>query len=167
MNARLMRPAARAIVVAGLAACVAPAIGADAPVPPQLPAAKPATPAPAKPAVAPAPRDERRVIVAPEPAPEPATPPAKSSNSAASGGVVQWHGEPSADEQLPPANTAANETRIEQKRQANRIVEVVVTPAGSTHSYIMLNQEGQRPRAFGDIGGPSLSLPQFLRIPVK
>jgi hypothetical protein len=78
---------------------------------------------------------------------------------------VQWHGEPAADEQLPPA--ASNEVRIEQKRQANRIVEVIVTPAGSTHSYFMLNQEGQRPRTFQDIGGSGLSLPQFLRIPVK
>ena len=80
---------------------------------------------------------------------------------------MQWHGEPSPDEQLPPAGPALNETRIEQKRQANRIVEVIVTPAGSTHSYVMLNQEGQRPRTFQDIGGAGLSLPQFLRIPVK
>ena len=167
MISRLIRPAARAIVVAGVATCVAPAFGADAPVPPQLPA-KPTAPPSAKPAEAPAGSGERRVIVAPqlapEPAPELASQPARPANS---GGVVQWHGEPSPDEQLPPASAAPNETRIEQKRQANRIVEVIVTPAGSTHSYIMLNQEGQRPRAFGDIGGPSLSLPQFLRIPVK
>lgn len=165
MISRLMRLAARVIVVTGVTACVAPAFGADPPAPPQLPSATPAVPSPAKPVAAPAAR-ERRVIVAPEPAPEPAAP-AAPAKPATSGGVVQWHGEPSADEQLPPASGAPNETRIEQRRQANRIVEVIVTPAGSTHSYIMLNQEGQRPRSFADIGGPSLSLPQFLRIPVK
>ena len=164
MISRVIRPAARAIVVAGVATCAAPAFGADAPAPPQRPSAKPAAAPAARPVAPPAASGERRVIVAPEPAPEPAPPPPRPAKS---GGVVQWHGEPAADEQLPPASGAPNETRIEQKRQANRIVEVIVTPAGSTHSYIMLNQEGQRPRSFGDIGGPSLSLPQFLRIPVK
>ena len=159
MMVRLLRPVVRASLAAAVAAFVAPAFGADAPAPPQLQAAPPAKPAAA------ATSDPRRVIRAPEPAPEPAPPPAKPAS--APGGVVQWHGEPSPDEQLPPAGPVLNETRIEQKRQANRIVEVIVTPAGSTHSYVMLNQEGQRPRTFQDIGGTGLSLPQFLRIPVK
>jgi hypothetical protein len=151
--------AVRALAVAVAAACGAPALGADAPPPPQLPAARDAAPAPA-------PGSQRRVIRAPEaePAPVMAPPPAKPAPDA---NVVPWYGEPSAEEQLPPAGNVSNETRIEQKRQANRIVEVIVTPAGSNHSYIMLNQEGQRPRTFQDIGGSGLSLPQFLRIPVK
>jgi hypothetical protein len=154
---RLIALAVRALAAAGALAWVVPALGADAPAPPQLPSAQ--QPAPA------ASNAPRRVIRAPEPAPEPAAPAARPAASAQ--GVVQWHGEPSADEQLPPAGGASNETRIEQKRQANRIVEVIVTPAGSTHSYVMHNQEGQRPRTFQDIGGTGLSLPQFLRIPVK
>jgi hypothetical protein len=148
-----------ALAVASGVALAAPP--ADPAAPPQLPQARDVrsetrtTPAP-----------PRRVIQAPEQAPASAPPAPAAPTTAPPGGVVQWYGEPSDAEQLPPAATVSPETRIEQKRQANRIVEVIVTPAGSTHSYIMLNQEGQRPRAVQDLSS-GLSLPQFVRIPVK
>lgn len=78
---------------------------------------------------------------------------------------MPWYGEPSEAEQLAPAGTGA-EARVEQRRQGNRIVEVIVTPAGAAHSYVMINQEGQRPRSVQDLGS-GLSLPQFLRIQIK
>jgi hypothetical protein len=154
---QLPRPALRGLAVAVSLGLSGLASGADAPAPPQLPAARDAKPD------VPTPPSRRRVIRAPEPTPE--TPPGPA-RAPATPGVVQWYGEPSDAEQLPPAAEVSAETRIEQKRQANRIVEVIVTPAGSTHSYIMLNQEGQRPRSVQDLGS-GLSLPQFLRIPVK
>jgi hypothetical protein len=165
MSAEQLRFATRV-----LAQCVALALGsgatlaawaADPAAPPQLPAARDVRTETRTTPAAP-----RRVIQAPDPAPASAPPAQPAPATAPPSGVVQWYGEPSDAEQLPPAATVSPETRIEQKRQANRIVEVIVTPAGSTHSYFMLNQEGQRPRTMQDLGS-GLSLPQFVRIPVK
>jgi len=56
----------------------------------------------------------------------------------------------------------SNTTRIEQFRTSNRITEVVVTPAGSTHSYSMMNREGRQPLGTTQMN-PGLSVPNFFR----
>ena len=56
----------------------------------------------------------------------------------------------------------SNTTRIEQFRTSNRITEVVVTPAGSTHSYTMMNREGRQPLGTTQMN-PGLSVPNFFR----
>lgn len=58
---------------------------------------------------------------------------------------------------------AAATPLIEQRRVGNRVVEIIVTPAGSTRSYSILNREGQRPVAPQDLSG-GLSTPRFLRL---
>jgi hypothetical protein len=63
---------------------------------------------------------------------------------------------------LPPARRAAPETKIEQKRSGNRVVEVIVTPAGSTRSYTIVNREGQRPTGVQDLSS-GLSTPRFFK----
>jgi len=71
--------------------------------------------------------------------------------------------EPAPDEQLAPAVRTSPEVRIEQRRRANRVVEVVVTPAGSTTSYVIVNREGARPLSQQELAA-GLSVPRFLRI---
>ena len=56
----------------------------------------------------------------------------------------------------------SNTTRIEQFRTSNRITEVIVTPAGSTHSYSMMNREGKQPLGTTQMN-PGLSVPNFFR----
>ena len=63
---------------------------------------------------------------------------------------------------LPPAKITSPETRIEQRRQGNRVVEIVVTPAGSTRSYVIQNREGMRPLSPDELSA-GLSTPRFLR----
>ncbi|MCU0939182.1 MAG: hypothetical protein MUC86_08540 [Burkholderiaceae bacterium] len=63
---------------------------------------------------------------------------------------------------LPPARITAPETRIEQRRQGNRIVELTVTPAGSTRSYTIVNREGLRPLGADELSA-GLSTPRFLK----
>lgn len=65
-------------------------------------------------------------------------------------------------EELPPAQTVNPQTRIEQRRSGNRIVEVTVTPAGSKHSYTIVNREGQRPATVQDLSA-GLSTPRFFK----
>lgn len=56
----------------------------------------------------------------------------------------------------------SNTTRIEQFRTSNRVTEVVVTPAGTSHSYSMTNREGRQP--FGTTQmSPGLSVPNFFK----
>jgi hypothetical protein len=64
---------------------------------------------------------------------------------------------------LPPARQVAPEARIEQRRQGNRIVEITVTPAGSTRSYTIVSREGQRPLSVQDLGA-GLSTPRFFKL---
>ena len=64
---------------------------------------------------------------------------------------------------LPPARPTSPETRIEQRRQGNRIVELTVTPAGSTRSYTIVNREGQRPLSVQELSA-GLSTPRFFKI---
>jgi len=60
------------------------------------------------------------------------------------------------------SNTGGNTTRIEQYRTSNRVSEVIVTPAGSSRSYSMINREGKQP--FGTTQmTPGLSVPNFFR----
>jgi hypothetical protein len=116
--------------------------------PPPLPAATPAAAAPAKPGssrrtVARLPEAERVKEGVPAPTPAATT-------------------EPGDDELLPPARQAAPETRIEQKRQGNRVVEIIVTPQGSTNSYVIVNREGRPPLTTQELSS-GLSTPRFLR----
>jgi hypothetical protein len=71
--------------------------------------------------------------------------------------------EPAAEEQLPPAVQTSPEARIEQRRRANRVVEVIVTPAGSARSYVIVNREGARPLSQQELAA-GLSVPRFLRL---
>lgn len=71
--------------------------------------------------------------------------------------------EPTAEEQLPPAVQTSPEARIEQRRRANRVVEVIVTPAGSARSYVIVNREGARPLSQQELAA-GLSVPRFLRL---
>jgi hypothetical protein len=118
--------------------------------PPPLPAATPNTPvAPAAKAsssrrtVARLPEADRAKQDAPAPAATAAT-------------------EPPDDQLLPPARHAAPETRIEQIRQGNRIVEIIVTPQGSSTSYVIVNREGRPPLSTQELSS-GLSTPRFLR----
>jgi hypothetical protein len=70
--------------------------------------------------------------------------------------------EPPDSELLPPARQAAPETRIEQKRQGNRVVEIIVTPQGSSSSYVIVNREGRPPLTTQELSS-GLSTPRFLR----
>jgi hypothetical protein len=63
---------------------------------------------------------------------------------------------------LPPARHIAPETRIEQIRQGNRVVEIVVTPQGSSNSYVIVNREGRPPLSTQELSS-GLSTPRFLR----
>jgi hypothetical protein len=67
------------------------------------------------------------------------------------------------EDQLPPARATEPATRIEQRRQGNRVAEIVVTPAGSTRSYVIVNREGQQPLWQHELSG-SLSTPRLFRI---
>jgi hypothetical protein len=71
--------------------------------------------------------------------------------------------EPAPEDQLPPARVISPETKIEQRRRANRVVEVTVTPAGSTSSYVMINREGARTLSQQELSA-GLSVPRFLRL---
>lgn len=53
-------------------------------------------------------------------------------------------------------------TRIEQFRTSNRVSEVVVTPAGSSRSYSMTNNEGRLPLGTTQMN-PGLSVPSFFK----
>ena len=66
------------------------------------------------------------------------------------------------DELLPLARQVAPETRIEQKRQGNRVMEIVVTPQGSANSYVIVNREGRLPLTTQELSS-GLSTPRFLR----
>jgi hypothetical protein len=53
-------------------------------------------------------------------------------------------------------------TRIEQRRVSNRVDEIIVTPAGSTHSYVIMNREGRMPYGTTQMNS-GLSVPMFFR----
>ncbi|GAB4478787.1 MAG: hypothetical protein OHK0044_25920 [Burkholderiaceae bacterium] len=141
MHAPLLR-SSRALLVALLAPVSAVAAGVqplDAP--PPLPAAD-AKDAPSA----------RHVIRLPES--ERTRPPARADEPLS---------EVTPEEQLPPRVQTSPEARIEQRRRANRVVEVIVTPARSTTSYVMVNREGARPLSQQELAA-GLSVPRFLRL---
>lgn len=57
---------------------------------------------------------------------------------------------------------SSNTTRIEQYRTSNRVSEVVVTPAGTSRSYSMTNNEGRQPLGTTQMS-PGLSVPNFFK----
>ncbi len=63
---------------------------------------------------------------------------------------------------LAPTRPTSPQTRIEQRRQGNRIVELTVTPAGSNRSYLIVNREGQRPLSVQELSA-GLSTPRFIK----
>ena len=73
--------------------------------------------------------------------------------------------EPSDAELLPPKHEVHGEARVQQIRKGNRVDEIVVTPAGQTYSYTIMNREAQRP--ISPSGMPSsssaLSIPTFFK----
>lgn len=64
---------------------------------------------------------------------------------------------------LPPARKTTPETRIDQRRVGNRVVEIMVTPAGTTRSYTLQNREGQRPLSVHELSS-GLSVPSFFKL---
>ena len=62
----------------------------------------------------------------------------------------------------PQGALAPRETRIEQRRVGNRVVEVIVTPAGGTRSYSMANQPLRQAQPTQP-SGSGLSTPSFLK----
>jgi len=69
--------------------------------------------------------------------------------------------EPPDEKLLAPAKHVSSETRIEQVRQGNRVKEIIVTPAGTTNSYVILNREGRPPLSTQELSS-GLSTPRFL-----
>ena len=134
-----------------------------APPPPPMPAAtadKPTKPAPtADKATKPAPAKPRRAIEL-----------SPAERQAIDARELQAVKPASIEEALQPTpedakierDDTSNTTRIEQFRTSNRITEVVVTPAGSTHSYSMMNREGRQPLGTTQMN-PGLSVPNFFR----
>ena len=133
-----------------------------APPPPPMPAAtadKATKPAPAKPAPA---KPRRAIELSP------------AERQAIDERELQAVKPASVEEALQPTpagdpdnakierDDTSNTTRIEQFRTSNRITEVVVTPAGSTHSYTMMNREGKQPLGTTQMN-PGLSVPNFFR----
>lgn len=136
-------------MVAGLF-CAAASAQKPLDAPPPLPAATPPSQiAPAKP------NSSRRTVAR--------LPEAERAKQDATGAAPSAPlTEPADDDLLPPARQAAPETRIEQKRQGNRVVEIVVTPQGSTSSYVIVNREGRPPLTTQELSS-GLSTPRFLR----
>jgi len=64
---------------------------------------------------------------------------------------------------LPPARKTVPETRIDQRRVGNRVVEIMVTPAGTSRSYTLQNREGQRPLSVHELSA-GLSVPSFFKL---
>jgi hypothetical protein len=82
---------------------------------------------------------------------------------------------PAAVPDAAPADQAADaqpapvkperDVRIEQKRVGRRVSEVIVTPAGFTYHYTMINLEGQDSGSGSVLQPhPGLSVPRFFRI---
>ena len=144
-----------ALLAVVLALVVSPlAAQTSAPPPPPL-----AAPAPAKPQP---PRTAPRSAIQLSPAERQAidTAEAKKDKSATQGdeGLA-----PTADDIKPRTEPDTSTTRIQQNYTSNRVSEVIVTPAGQTHSYVMYNREGRQPYGTTQVNS-GLSVPMFLRI---
>jgi len=126
-------------------------LDAPPPLPPSTPASPQATPA----ATAPQKDTANRHTVA-------RLPEADRASQDAAAPVPQATTEPPDDQLLPPAKHVAPATRIEQVRQGNRVVEIIVTPQGATSSYVIINREGRPPLSTQELSS-GLSTPRFLR----
>jgi hypothetical protein len=69
---------------------------------------------------------------------------------------------PTAADIKPRTEPDVGTTRIQQLYSSNRVSEVIITPAGQTHSYIMVNREGRQPYGTTDLNS-GLSVPMFFR----
>jgi hypothetical protein len=98
-------------------------------------------------AAAPAAAQSRTVIRAPGAA-APTTPPIELT-------------EPAAAEQLPSVQPDPK-TRIEQVRQGRRVTEIVVSPGGYSHRYVIENRDPGAARGPLE-GSGNLSVPRFVR----
>jgi hypothetical protein len=108
---------------------------------------------------------QAQVLDAPPPLQPAGSSPASAKPELAPNAAADKRGAVGEDEalpDLPPARAVSPETRIEQRRQGNRIVEVTVTPAGTTRSYTIVNREGQRPLSVQELSS-GLSTPRFLK----
>lgn len=141
------------IVATTLLLMVMQAVWAQTDVPPALPAAKPATGAPAKPtprrSIELSPAERQRIDDAAVQAVKPAS--------------VEQSLAPTPDEIRGATPTEEPITRIEQTRTASRTTEVTVTPAHSTRSYVMTQREDRQPLGVTQMNS-GLSVPMFFRI---
>ena len=145
---------ALAVAAGALSLVAGQALAQSSGAPPTVPDASPAKPAAQNPA---APRSSIQL-----------TPAERQSIDAAQGSAgeparVEDALAPTAEDIKPRAADDRNTTRIEQTRRSNRVSEVIVTPAGQSHSYIMNNREGRQPFGTTQMSPGGLSVPMFLR----
>jgi glyoxylase-like metal-dependent hydrolase (beta-lactamase superfamily II) len=145
MTVQMLRSVSMALAASCVAATAFAQPGRPLDAPPRLPAAADTA--------APTATTQRQAIRLPESARE-APPRARDDEPLV---------EPAPEEQLPPARQTSPEVRIEQRRRANRVVEVIVTPAHSTTSYVIVNREGARPLSQQELSA-GLSVPRFLQL---
>jgi hypothetical protein len=93
---------------------------------------------------------------------QPLSAPPPLPDRAAAPGTAQPDEAPTEFPEPTAARRPADQTRIEQTRRGNRIVEVHVTPAGTTYSYTMINRDASRP-ASPQEPYAGLSAPRFLK----
>jgi hypothetical protein len=145
---------ALAAAAGALSLVAGPAVAQSSGAPTVPPAASPAKPAAQKPA---APRSSIQL-----------TPAERQAIDAAQGSAekparVEDALAPTAEDMKPHVADDRGTTRIEQTRVSNRVTEVIVTPAGQSHSYIMNNREGRQPLGTTQMSPGGLSVPMFLR----
>lgn len=142
------------VLAAVLALAVAPlAAQTSAPPPPVL--------APAAPAKPEAPRTPPRSAIQLSPAERQAIDSVEARKDKAAAKVDEGLA-PTADDIKPRSEPDNSTTRIQQVYTSNRVTEVIVTPAGQTHSYVMFNREGRQPYGTTQMNS-GLSVPMFLR----
>jgi hypothetical protein len=117
--------------------------------------------APAAPAKSQARSDKPRPAIQLSPAERHAIDAAEESKAKAASQVDEGLA-PTAADIKPRTEPDSGTTRIEQIYTSNRVSEVIVTPAGQTHRYIMVNREGRQPYGTTDLNS-GLSVPMFFR----
>lgn len=144
-------PAVVAVLLAF--AVTPPAAQNSAPPPPPL--------APSAPAKSQAPRTAPRSAIQLSPADRQAIDTAEANKDKAATKVDEGLA-PTAEDIKPRTEPDTSTTRIQQLYTSNRVTEVIVTPAGQTHSYVMYNREGRQPYGTTQVNS-GLSVPMFLR----
>lgn len=137
-----------AVLVLALSASVAQARTEAPPPPTDAPAAAPLVPTPST----------SRRVAAELPAADKAAAESPRAAAPADPGLVPTEQDLAEARARPPAERV---TRIEQVRQGNQVIEVVVTPATTERSFVMQNRPDRPDTAPGSIGG-TLSVPMFL-----